>query len=310
MIVLFSSIGDNAEHWRAGLARHFADLDFRVWPDEVGDPAEIEFAVVWSPERGALKRFLNLKGIFSLGAGVDHLLRDPDLPRNVPIVRLIDDGLTQGMTEYVVHWVLHAHREFPAFADAQRRVEWEKRPMAVAAERRVGIIGLGQLGKAATVPLVGLGFPVAGWSRTAKDVDGVESFHGADGLRPFLGRTDILVCLLPLTPDTAGVIDADAIQTLPVGAFIINAARGAHVVDDDLIAGLESGHLAGAVLDVFHTEPLPTEHPFWTHPKVIVTPHMASLTNTTSATETVAANIKRLLAGEMPAEVIDLDRGY
>ena len=310
MIVLFSSKGDDPAGWREGLARHIPDLDFRNWPDAIGDPADIDFALVWAPRKGELKRYPNLKGIFSLGAGVDHLLRDSDLPEGVPIVRLIDEGLTQGMTEYVVHWVLHAHREFSFYADRQRHRDWNKRPMAVATDRRVGILGLGELGRAAAAPLVGLGFCVAGWSRTAKRVDGVEGFHGADGLAPFLARTEILVCLLPLTPETAGVIDAGAIATLPKGAVVINAARGGHVVDGDLIAGLDSGHLDGAVLDVFHTEPLPTDHPFWTHPKVIVTPHVASITNTTSATRNVAANMKRLLAGERPAEVVDLGRGY
>jgi glyoxylate/hydroxypyruvate reductase len=310
MIVLFSSKGDDPEGWRQGLARHIDGLDFRIWPDEVGDPADIDFALVWAPKKGELKRYPNLKGIFSLGAGVDHLFRDADLPGGVPIVRLIDEGLTQGMTEYVVHWVLHGHREFSLYAESQRQRDWHKRPMAVAAERRIGILGLGELGQAAAAPLVGLDFRVAGWSRTAKRIDGVESFHGADGLAPFLARTDILVCLLPLTPETAGIIDGRAIAALPEGAFVINAARGAHVVDADLIAGLDSGHLSGAVLDVFHTEPLPTDHSFWSHPKVVVTPHVASITNTTSAAGNVAANMKRLLAGEMPAEVVDPGRGY
>jgi glyoxylate/hydroxypyruvate reductase A len=310
MIVLFSSPGDDPGRWRDGLARHLPDLDFRVWPDEVGDPAEIDVALVWAPKRGELARYPNLKGIFSLGAGVDHLLKDPDLPAGVPIVRLVDEGLTQGMVEYVLHGVLHAHREFPLYAALERRREWRTRPTPETAARRVGILGLGHLGRAAAAPLVGLGFAVAGWSRTAKQVDGVEGFHGAGGLQPFLARTDILVCLLPLTPQTAGIIDADAIAALPAGAFVINAARGGHVVDADLIAGLDSGHLAGAILDVFHAEPLPAAHPFWAHPKVVVTPHMASITNTTSAARNVAANMKRLLAGESPDDVVDLGRGY
>ncbi len=310
MILLFSSKGDDSEPWRAALTEHIPELDFRVWPHGVGDPADIEFALVWAPKPGEMRRYPNLRAILSLGAGVDHILGDPDLPPGVPIVRLVDRGLTRGMVEYVVHRVLHYHREFDLYARLQQERRWQTRRSPDPAGRRVGILGLGHIGRACAAALLGFGFPIAGWSRTPKDVPGVESFHGGEGLMPFLGRTDILVCLLPLTAETAGIIDARALAALPEGAFLINAARGGHLVDEDLLAALDRRHLAGATLDVFHDEPLPEDHPFWRHPMVAVTPHMASITDTATAAQEVAANMRRIEAGETPHHVVDPKRGY
>ena len=310
MIVLFSSKSDDAARWRAELAARVPDLDFRVWPDEVGDRADIEFALVWGPKRGEMRRYPNLKAIFSLGAGVDHVLRDPDLPGGVPVVRLVDAGLTRGMVEYVLHWVLHYHREFHLYARDQRARRWRSRPPPAAGDRRVGILGLGHLGRASAAPLVELGFRLAGWSRTPKDMDRVESFHGEAGMAPFLARTDILVCLLPLTPATAAIVDRTSLAALPAGAAFINAARGGHVVEADLLAALDSGHLTGATIDAFDDEPLPRDHPFWSHPKVVVTPHVASVTNPKTAAAEVAEDMRRILRGQAPRHVVDRRRGY
>jgi len=310
MALLFSCSWADHEAWRAAFAAEMPDLEFRLWPDEIGDPAEIDFALVWAPERGDLRRYENLRAIFSLGAGVDHVLRDPDLPTDVPLVRLVDPVLTQRMTEYVAHWVMHYHRDFHRFAAQQRHADWREWPTRDRDTRSVGILGLGELGGAAAHALAQAGFRVAGWSRSAKEIDGVESFVGASAFHPFLARTEILVCLLPLTPETEGIIDSEALSALPEGAAVINAARGGHLVEDELLQALDSGHVSGATLDVFRTEPLPGDHPFWRHPAVTITPHIAALNDPRSATASIAANIRRIRSGHAPVHVVDRTRGY
>lgn len=313
MALLFSSKNDDPDEWRAALARELPDHEFRVWtPDgeNVGDPADIDYALVWGPKKGALRAFPNLKAIFSLGAGVDHLMDGRDLPPGVPVVRLVDPGLTRGMSEYVVYWVLHHHRDFGAYARMVESKGWDRLAQADPGERRVGILGLGVLGTDAVAKLRPFGFDVRGWSRSPKKLEGVETFHGKDGLEAFLKATEILVCLLPLTPETTGIIDAGTIARMPKGGVIINAARGGHVVDEDLIEALDGGHLAAATLDVFHAEPLPDDHPFWAHPKITVTPHMASRTAPATAAKAVAENIRRMENGEPPEPIVEMTLGY
>ena len=295
-------------HMRDILRRELPDSEIRDW-DEPGDRSEIQYAVVWEPPRGELKTFLNLNYIFSMGAGVDHLKGDPDLP-DVPIVRLIDDALTQGMTEYVVQRVLHYHRRQPEFDEQQRGKLWKHLDVPPAWERSVGLMGLGMLGCDAARALIALKFNVTGWSRTPKTMAGVESFHGPEGLSPFLAQTEILVCLLPLTSATTGILNRDLLAKLPKRAFLINPGRGQCLIEEDILAALDSGQLAGASLDVFATEPLSPDHPFWAHPKVAVTPHNSSRTDTASAARTIAANIARIEAGEMPEGLVDRDLGY
>jgi len=309
MALLFKSEADRAEWWRDEFARQVPDLEFRLWP-EVGDPAEIEFALVWQPEPGDLKRYPNLAAIFSLGAGVDHILRDPDLPPGVPITRVVAENMTQRMTLFVVGHVLRHHLAQPAY-DAQKAARrWQEIFIPHPADRRVGVLGLGVLGGDAARALAGLGFDTAGWSRTAKDIPGVTVFHGDTGFRPFLNRTEILVCLLPLTPETTGILNAGTFSQLPDGATLINVARGGHQVEDDILAALDTGQLGGATLDVFQTEPLPPEHPFWRHPKVTVTPHIASITDPTGVVAQIVENIRRRRAGEPLLNQVDATRGY
>ena len=310
MTLLFSSKTDDAERWRKALKAELPDLAFRVWPDDVGPPEAIEYALAWGPKRGALKAYPNLKAIFSLGAGVDHLMGDRELPDDVPVVRLVDPGLTTGMSEYVVYWVLHFHRRFGDYARLAAEKTWKQLPQASPRKRRVGIMGLGVMGGDAARKLRALEFDVAGWSRSPKSLPGVPGFQGRDGFRDFLGRTDILVCLLPLTPDTRAILNAQTFSRLPGGAVVINAARGGHLVDDDLLAALATDQLSAAVLDVFHAEPLPPDHPFWTHPKITVTPHAASLTMPETAAKAVAENIRRIRKGEPPEPIVDPGRGY
>jgi glyoxylate/hydroxypyruvate reductase A len=309
MAVLFISKADDPIAWHAALKRRLPDLDFRVWP-ETGDLRDIDAVMVWNHPPGELKRYPNLRLIVSLGAGVNHILDDPDLPAGVPIARIVDEALTTGMVEYTLAAVLRYHRELDLYEGFQREKQWKKRRTPYIAERRVGVLGLGEIGAACAHAVAALGFPTAGWSRTAKSVQSIETFSGSAGLRSFLARTDILVCVLPLTAETRGIINAELLAALPKGSHVINIARGAHVVDGDLLAAFDSGQIAGATLDVFAPEPLPENHPFWTHPKVLMTPHIASLTNSDTASACIAENLRRLATGQQLLHLVERNRGY
>jgi len=281
-----------------------------MFPD-AGEPRDIEAAVVWtSHDMAELRRYPNLKLIVSMGAGVDHLMRPPGPPPGIPVARLVDMRLTQGMTEWVLLNVLRFHRQDPEYRALQAARVWEELPAPDTAARRIGILGLGELGGAAARALVALGFPVMGWSRRPKTMEGVECFHGEEGLSAMLPLADILVCLLPLTPETRGIINARTLGLLPRGAYLLNAARGGHVVQPDLLAALDSGQVAGAALDVFEPEPLPPDHPFWTHPKVILTPHAASITIPRSAAPQVVENLRRAREGRPLINLVDFAAGY
>ncbi len=309
MALLFKSELDRADLWADALRRCDPALDVRVWP-KVGEPAEIDYALVWKPPPGLLASLPQLRLIFSLGAGIDHLTSDPELPPGIPVLRMVEPGLTGGMTEYVVMSVLMHHRRMVDYAGLQRDKVWEVLPAPLAAERRVGIMGVGVLGADAAAALTGLGFDVAGWSRTPKSIEGVESFHGSDQLEAFLARTEILVCLVPLTDETRGILNARAFAQLPRGAAVINVGRGELLAEDDLLNALEHGQVGAATLDVFAAEPLAPEHPFWSHPRVVVTPHIASLTVPDSGARAVIENIRRHEAGQPLLNVADLERGY
>ncbi len=308
MALMFLSPDDPAEAWRRELLARMPELEVEIWP-EVGDPAAIDLALVWRAPPGELARYPNLKVILSLGAGIEWLVADPSVP-DVPIARMVDPSLTRTMTEYVLLAVLRHHREFDRFERAQRARDWAYRFPPQAADRRVGIMGLGELGAAAAHELVRHGFAVAGWSRTGKALPDVTDYVGRSELHAFLHQTDILVCLLPLTADTRGILDAETFASLPHGACVINAARGAHLVEPDLLAALGSGHLAGATLDVFQTEPLPPENPLWSHPKVLITPHVASYCLPATAADGVVDNIRRARAGQPLRHQVDRTRGY
>ena len=307
--ILFVSQADDPLAWRRAIETRLPGIAFHVWP-EVGDPAAIVAAMVWRYPPGGLRRFPNLKLICSLGAGVDHIVSDPDLPQGVKLVRVVDPDLTREMSEYVLMAVLRYHRQLPEYERLQREGRWRRLAQTPTSERRIGILGLGVLGRDAGAKLAALGFPVAGWTRRARAVSDIEVFAGETQLPAFLAATRILVCLLPLTPATAGIINARTLAQLPSGAFVINAARGGHVVDADLIAALESGHINGATLDVFAPEPLPEDHPYWRHERVTITPHVASLTNPDTAADQIAENIRRHLAGEKLLNLVDLGAGY
>jgi glyoxylate/hydroxypyruvate reductase len=307
--VLFHSHNESPQEWETALRELIPDLDFRVWPD-VGDPLDIEFALTWDLPPGSLVAMTNLKCICSLGQGVDHVFRDPDLPVGAKIMRLVDPWMAQAMSEWMILNILRFHRQVPEYEAQERHKIWKVLPAPETSERRIGVLGLGALGSDTARKVAALGFDVAGWSRTEKKIDGVTSFHGAGQLTAFLERTEILCCLLPLTPATDGIINAAALAAMPQGAFVINAGRGQHVVDADLLAAVDSGHIAGAALDVFHQEPLPTEHPYWEHPKVMVWPHMSAQSNADSAAEQVADGIRKVFAGQAPNNMVDRERQY
>lgn len=298
-----------ADAWLARFAASAPGLEIRLWPD-LGDEAEIDYVFIWDPPPGLLARLPRLKGIFSLGAGADHLFRDPELPHGLPLTRVVDPTMTARVTEHGLALVLHLHRNMAAYAAAQRRGEWAPEPQPRASGRPVGIMGMGVLGADLARRCADLGFPVAGWSRTPKDIDGIASFHGAEGLGPFLARTEILVCLLPLTPETEGIMDARLFAGLPAGAMVVNLGRGKHLVTDDLIAALDSGHLSRAALDVFEPEPLPADSPLWAHPKVTITPHVAGVTDPDAVVAQVLENIRRIEAGEPVLHPVDRELGY
>ena len=307
--LLFNSEIDSSDWWQTELIKRVPGVDIRLLPD-IGDPSDIDYALVWRPPLGLLRSLPNLRAIFSLGAGVDGIFRDPDLPPGVPVARVIDRNLTARMTEFVLLHTLRYHRQQPSYDTFQARAEWHELHQPAPEDRGVGIMGLGELGADAARALIGMGFNVAGWSRTAKEIAGVENFHGPEGLAPFLARSEILICLLPLTPATEGILNADLFAALPRGAFVINVARGGHLVEDDLIPALDSGQLAGATLDVFHQEPLPADHPFWGHAGVTITPHVASISDPRSVADLVAENIRRVEAGDSPLNVVDPAAGY
>ncbi|WP_110684985.1 2-hydroxyacid dehydrogenase [Salinicola aestuarinus] len=275
-----------------------------------GEPQSVTYAVVWKPATGAFLPFPKLKAIVSLGAGIDHVLADAELPRQLPIIRTVGEDLTQRMREYVALHVLRHHRDMPAISANQSNTEWQQLVVPPATRRTVGIMGLGNLGGAAAKTLAGLGFETLGWSRSRREIEGVTSFAGDAELDEFLGRCEILVCLLPLTASTTGMLDAALFDKLPEGASIINAGRGPHLVETDLLAALDCERLSHATLDVFAVEPLPREHTFWSHPRVTVTPHIASLIDAPTGSRIVAANLQRFERDGRVADQADAARGY
>jgi glyoxylate/hydroxypyruvate reductase len=302
------------ERWKNRFDQVCSNRRVVLLPDAALDPAEIHYAAVWKPGPGELAAFPNLRVIFNLGAGVDALMADSSLP-NVPLVRVAVSDLTGRMTEYVVLHVLMHHRQEPYLRASQRERRWQPKYQWPAGAISVGIMGLGTLGANAAEALGRLGFRVSGWSRSAKQVDGVECFHGTAQLDAFLQRTDILVCLLPLTPETREILNRGLFTRLnrssPMGApVLINAGRGGLQNEADILQCLDDGTLGAASLDVFATEPLPAESRFWSHPKVVLTPHNAADTDADAISKYVARQIDRFEAGAALENVVDPARGY
>lgn len=309
MSLIFACVDIQPEPWVKAIKAEIPDLTIHLWPD-VTEPEDVQFALLWGKWDTDLAQFPNIRAFLSLGAGVDHILALKDRPSGIPIVRLGDPALPTGMVEYVLYNVLKFHRRFPEYENQQSKSLWLERSQTMPFKRTVGIMGLGSLGVACAEALVGLGFDVVGWSRRKKTINRVGCFYDKQGFDLFLAQSEIVICLLPLTTDTRGILNAENMRKLPKGAFIINAARGGHLIETDLLKLLESNHIAGAALDVFENEPLPKENPLWSHPKVAITPHVAALVNYESASAVIADTIRRSLDGRPLLNVIDPVRGY
>lgn len=305
--ILFKSTAARERVWASRFAAELPELEFRAWP-EIGDPDDVRYLAAWTlPDDLGL--FRNLEVIFSVAAGVDQF----DLsrvPPSLPIVRMIEPGLVAGMVEYVIWAVLSLHRGMPAYLERQRHGIWHEDPVPRAGDRRVGVMGMGELGRAVLDRLAAFGFPRHGWSLRPRRMDGVACHAGARELPTFLAACDILVCMLPLTVATTRLLDAALFATLPKGAAVINVGRGGHLVLDDLLASMDAGHVSGAVLDVTEPEPLPSSHKAWRHPKVWLTPHIASASEAEGGARSVIANIRRHRAGASLVGLIDRQQGY
>jgi glyoxylate/hydroxypyruvate reductase len=301
-------------HWAVQMQNALPDHDVRVWPD-MGHVADIHYAAAWLPPDNVLKSLSNLKVIFSLGAGVDAILKDATLPDTTPIVRVNDPDLTMRMSEHVVLHVLMHHRQHLRLTHNQRQKIWDPFPQHAACSLRVGVMGLGVLGADAARKIAVMGFPTAGWSKGRKNLDNVDCFSGAEELEAFLARTDVLVCLLPATPETDGILNSKLIAKLarngPFGApILINAGRGRQQVEQDILDALNSGALHAASLDVFQSEPLARNSPFWLHPKVILTPHTAADSDPATICKYIARQISRFEQNGTLENLVDRTRGY
>ena len=308
-VAVYLPFEDKTQWWVEMLQELMPGWDIAAL-EGITNPDDVTYAVVWRPRTGDLAKFSNLKAIVSIGAGIDHVLNDEKLPQGVPIIRTVGDDLTQRMREYVALHVLRHHRDMPRQLQAQAERDWHAIVVPVAPNRTVGVMGLGNLGAAAAQSLSMLSFRTRGWSKSPKAIDGVETFTGPEQMDTFLDGCEILVNLLPLTGQTAGILNAELFGKLAEGACVINCARGPHLVDEDLLAALESGQIKQATLDVFHQEPLPADHPFWTTPGITVTPHVASQIDAATGGRIIAANLKTFEETGSCADLADASRGY
>jgi glyoxylate/hydroxypyruvate reductase A len=296
-----------SERWQRALNRLLPQASSEPWQPGA-EPAD--YAVGWFPEAGFFAEQPRLRALFSAGAGVDHLLKHSNLPEQLPIIRLEDAGMGQQMVEYCLHEALRVQRRFDEYREQQQAGMWRTLPAVPRAELRIGVLGLGVLGAHVAGELARFGYPVRGYSRSAKAVDGIECFDDSHGLQAFLEGCRILIVLAPLTTDTRHLLDEQRLSWLPQGAWLINVARGGLVDDEALLSALDSGRLAGATLDVFHEEPLPPAHRFWGHPKVRITPHVSAVTVAEESAKQVAAKIVSLERGEAVSGLVDRHRGY
>ncbi|MEL5352018.1 glyoxylate/hydroxypyruvate reductase GhrA [Serratia nevei] len=303
----------NAQEWLAGIKQRLPQAEICEW--QRGDERPADYALVWRPPHEMLANRRDLKAVFALGAGVDAILdqerKHPGtLPAGVPLLRLEDTGMAQQMQEYALSYVLRYFRRFDEYQALQQRQEWQPLDPHSLDDFTIGILGAGVLGQSVARKLTEFGFSVRCWSRSAKQIDGVQSFAGEAQRAAFLDGVKLVINLLPNTPETVGILNRELFAQLSTGAYLINIARGAHLVEADLLAALEQGQLAAATLDVFAREPLPQDHPFWRHPRVTITPHIAAITLPQQAMDQIAANIRALEAGHAPTGVVDRERGY
>lgn len=305
----FASPLDDAAAWARALAAELPDL--RVVDATDGPaPRDADYALVFRPRPGLFRELPRLKAIFALSAGVDGLLSRPDLPADVPVVRMVDPAQAQAMNQFALATCLAELRDLPTYAGQQREGRWKRHPVRLAADTGVTVLGLGVLGRAMAEALAAAGFQVSGWSRRQRDIPGITCHHGTGGLGAAVADADFVLAMLPLTAETRGLCDASFFAGLKPGAVLINLGRGEQVVEGDLLAALDQGLLGAAWLDVFAVEPLPPDHPFWGHPAIRLTPHVAGTSRPASAAVAVAANIRRIAQGLGPVNAVDRQRGY
>lgn len=307
-LIAYKADPQRGRRWAEVFAAEAPEFEFCAW-SEVDDPAQVRYLAAWEPPPDLATALPNLQVLFSTGAGIDQFDLGA-LPPSLPVVRMVEPGIVRGMVEYVLHAVLDLHRDMPAYRRAQQAGRWAPLPVRPADERRVGVLGLGSLGQAVLQALLPMGFRCAGWSRSAHALPGVDCAAGHAALPGFLAGCEILVCLLPLTAQTRGFLDAERLALLPPGAALVQVGRGPQLDVPALLAALETGRLAEAVLDVTDPEPLPPEHPLWRHPRVRITPHIASMTHPDSAARRLIDNLRRHQRGEPMVGLVDRDRGY
>lgn len=307
MAILICAPDRSNERLAQDLSTHLPKVDIRIWPD-LGDANEIDFAVLWKHPQGLVKSLPKLKAISSLGAGIEHLINDPDIPKDMPVGRLAGPKLAHDMATWLVGRVLADWLDFKYFDQSQQQHQWAPKPPH---ERPViGILGMGHMGRAAAEAFLGLGFDVIGWSMRGQGPDGIVTHQGESGLDQVVSTSDYLICLLPLTPHTRGILNARLFSNMPRGSVLINVGRGAHLIEEDLLEALVQQRPAQAILDVFTTEPLPQDHPFWSHPQITVSPHSAALTDPAEAALLLSESYQRVMAGQTPIGLVDLERGY
>ena len=310
-IVLIGDLSPAAyETWRVQLSAHLPPGETLALATQLAEKSAIEVALAANPRWGELATFPNLRFVQSLWAGVDGLLGDPALPSGITLARLVDPAMAQSMTEGAIAAVLYLHRQFPAYLQQQATHTWRQLPQPVAAHRRVGVLGFGKMGEPVARGLAALGFTVSAWGLSPRADASVDYSWGAAGLERLLSKTQILVNLLPLTAATTGILNTELFGRLPPGAALVNLGRGGHLNDEDLLAALQTRHLGHAVLDVFHNEPLPASHPFWSHPHVTVLPHVAASTDPESAAPIAMQNVAAFRAGRPLTGVVSRSRGY
>lgn len=299
----------NPETWLKAIQQHLPEQVIEVYPN-ISNPDKVEFALCWKADQNVLNKFPNLKVIHSVGAAVDHITKFQEIKSDQQICRIVDDQLSSDMFEFVLSVILAQLKNSPIYQQYQQQKSWSPKVYRNISDVQMGILGLGEIGKVVAKRLTDVGFKVKGWSNSRKHIEKVKSYAGMDKLSNFLAGTDFLINLLPVTSATENLLNKAHLNQLNKGAFFINVGRGEHLVEEDLIALLDEGHLSGALLDVFKIEPLPKDHPFWVHPKIQITPHIASVTNIDSAVLLVAENYHHYLAGRPLKQVVDLEKEY
>ncbi|WP_223543805.1 2-hydroxyacid dehydrogenase [Pseudomonas sp. BF-B-28] len=308
MALLYKADPVRGEQWKRLFAEHAPDIEWRAWPD-IGDPKDIRYLAAWQAPDDLEALLPNLQVLFALSAGVDQLDLDR-LPTTLPVVRLLDPSITRGMCEYASFAVLSLHRDMLRYRQQQMARCWQAHLLQPAAKRRVGVMGLGTQAQQILATLQTFGFDLSGWARSEHNITGVDCFAGAEQLPAFLSQCDIVLCALPLTEQTKGILNRQLFQHLPKGAALINMGRGGHLIEEDLLEALASGQLSAAVLDVLQQEPAAPDHPFWHHPKILLTPHIAAMTQPESAFSVLLENIRRHQRGESMLGQVDRERNY